>query len=74
MRRHPGVGDIMLEEKGDGCIARPASGLPVPSTLPATVPRSHLALATPVYFLVRSQLLTCVVPLPMGRDIHWVSR
>jgi hypothetical protein len=64
----------MLEGKVDEPVARHAGGLPVPSASPAVALQPRLALATPVWFFVRPQLLSRAVPLPVGRDISRVSR
>jgi hypothetical protein len=59
MRQHPRIGTA-LEGRAEGPIARPMSGVPVPSTPPSAAPRPLLILTTTVCFPVRPQLLTRV--------------
>src|SRR5262245_2799302 len=66
---HPGVG-MVLEAKAARPVARSASGLPMHHPPPPTARLSLPALAIPVRFLVRLQLLTRAVPFPVGRDIQ----
>ena len=61
---------MVLEAKAARPVARSASGLPMHHSLPATARLSLPALAIPVWFLAKPQLLTLAVPLPVGRDIH----